>query len=253
MHEPMDRRGTDDGEHFLTPQHVASKRSSPVSRTREPVRSTMCFSAQCRREISMDCCGDPSTDEHDVELFRRATVQGDQDARAWVQQCLSEVVHDWLRRHPSREAACRLESEEHYVAQTFEHFWQATVQQQVTFRTLGGALQYLRASLHGAILDTLRTYSRPGEVALPEPGEPGEPQAEDVTSSSEVWDILQTILSNEREQRLAYLLFHCGLKPREIVRFCPQEWSDVHEIYRLRRTIMERLLRNADQLRWRLS
>ena len=60
------------------------------------------------------------------------------------------------------------------------------------------------------------------------------------------------MLSDEREKRLAYLLFHCGLKPREIIRFCPQEWSDVHEIYRLRRNIMARLLYNADQLRWRL-
>ncbi len=40
---------------------------------------------------------------------------------------------------------------------------------------------------------------------------------------------------------------------KEILRFCPQEWSDVQEIYRLRRNIMERLLRNADHLRWRLS
>ncbi len=252
MHEPMDRRGTDDGEHCLTPQHFASERSSPVCRTREPVRSTLCLSAQCRREISMDCCGDPSTDEHDVEVFRRATVQGDQDARAWVQQSLSEVVHDWLRRHPSREVACRLESEEHYVAQTFEHFWQATVQQQVTFRTLGGALLYLRASLHGAILDTLRTYSRPREVALPEPGEAGEPPVEDQTDSKEIWKILHTILPSDREKRLAYLLYHCGLKPREIVRFCPQEWNDVQDIYRLRGNIMERLLCNADPWRWRL-
>jgi hypothetical protein len=250
MHEPMDRRGTDDGEHCLTPQHVASERSSPVSRTREPVRSTMCFSAQCGREISMDCCGDPSTDEHDVELFRRATVQGDQDARAWVQQCLSEVVHDWLRCHPSREAACRLESEDHYVAQAFEHFWQATVQQKVVFRTLAGALAYLRASLNGAILDTLRAYTWPREVALPEPGEP---QMEGSVDDSEVWDILKTMLSSPRERRLTYLFFRCGLKPREIVHFCPREWSDVQEIYRLRRDIMERLLRNADQLRWRLS
>jgi hypothetical protein len=61
------------------------------------------------------------------------------------------------------------------------------------------------------------------------------------------------ILTNPREQRLAYLLFHCGLGPREMIRFCPQEWSDVQEIYRLRRNIMERILRNADHLRWRLS
>ncbi len=51
------------------------------------------------------------------------------------------------------------------------------------------------------------------------------------------------MLPNKREQRLAYLLFHCGLKSREIVRFCPQE----QEIYQLRRIILERVLRNADQ------
>ena len=88
---------------------------------------------------------------------------------------------------------------------------------------------------------------------LPETGEAGELQAEDTIDSSEVWEVLQTMLPNKREQRLAYLLFHCGLKSREIVRFCQQEFSDIQEIYRMRRSIMERLLRNADQLRWRLG
>ena len=171
-----------------------------------------------------------------------------------MQCCFGEIVLGWLRRHPSKATACRLESEENYVALTFERFWQATaLTQHVSFRTLAAALQYLRASLHGAVLDTLRAYSRPKEVPLPEPGEQGEPGAEDQTDSLEVWEILQTMLSNRREQRLAYLLYHCGLKPREIVQFCPQEWSDVQEIYRLRRNLLERLVRNADQLRWRLS
>ena len=76
---------------------------------------------------------------------------------------------------------------------------------------------------------------------------------EDMTCGSELWDNLNGLFSNPREKRLAYLLFHCGLKPREIVRFCSQEWSSEHEIYRLRRTIMERFLRNADQLCWRFS
>jgi len=130
----------------------------------------------------------------------------------------------------------------------FERFWQATVQQRIVFKTLGGALAYLRASLYGAILDTLRTYSRPREVSLPEPGEVGEPQVKDQAASLELWEVLRSMLPSEREQRLAYLLYHCGLGPREIVRFCPQEWNDVQEIYRLRRTILERLLRNANQL-----
>jgi hypothetical protein len=66
-----------------------------------------------------------------------------------------------------------------------------------------------------------------------------------------LWEILQRVLPGERERRLAYLLYHCNLKPREIVRFCPQEWPDVQQISRLRRTILQRLRRNANQFRWR--
>src|SRR5262249_19369319 len=150
----------------------------------------------------------------------------------------------------SKEAACRLESEENYVAQTFERFWQATsLTRQLAFNTLAAALQYLRLSLNAAIVDTLRSYARSREVPLPEPGDAGEPYAEDVISGAEVWEILQRMLPDKREQRLAYLFYHCGLKAREIVRFCPREFSDVREIYRMRRCIVERILRNADQFR----
>jgi len=171
-----------------------------------------------------------------------------------MQHCFGSLVLGWLRRHPYREKACRLENEENYVAQTFERFWQATaLSQKVAFKTLAAALRYLHLSLNGVILDSLRAHARSREVSLPEPGEPGEPHIEDVTSGCEVWEIIQTMLPDKREQRLAYLLFYCGLKAREIVRYLPQEWNDVHEIYRMRRSITERLLRNADQLRWRLS
>ena len=203
---------------------------------------------QCQREIQAYRRGEPSNETYGLELLRRAIMQSDQDAWAGVQQCFGEFVRGWLHGHPRREVACRLESEETYVALAFERFWQATVQQQLVFSTLSGALVYLRASLHGAILGTLRTYSRPREVSLPEPDETGEPQVEDQAASLEFWEVLQSMLPSEREQRLAYLLYHCGLGPREIMRFCPQEWNDVQEMYRLRRNIIERLLRHANQL-----
>jgi hypothetical protein len=180
---------------------------------------------------------------YSLELLRYAIAHSDQDAWARVQQCLSATVLSWLHKHPQREVVCGWQSEENHVVLTFERFRQAMVQRQVAFETLTEALLYLQASLCGTILDTLRASSRPREVSQPLPEKPS---AEDRTASPEVWASLQTMPSNGREQRLAYLLYHCGLGPREIMRCCPQEWSDVQEIYRLRRTILERLLRNAN-------
>ncbi len=254
---PMDTPYTNDGEPSTAPGKIPTERLSPISFLPNPPCceiSLPVLAAQCLRELDHYRSGEPCTDAYGLELFHRATFQDNQEAWAWVQHCFGGMVRGWLRRHPQREVACRLESEENYVAQTFERFWQATASnQQVEFSTLAAALQYLRASLNGAILDMLRAYARPGEISLPGPGEPGEPLVEDNTENSEVWEILHMILTNPREQRLAYFLFHCGLGPREMIRFCPQEWSDVQEIYRLRRNIMERILRNADHLRWRLS
>jgi hypothetical protein len=212
------------------------------------------LAAQCLREIDTFHRGEPCTDTSGVELVRRATLQKDQEARAWMHHCFGGVVRSWLRGHPSREAACRLESEEHYVALTFERFWQASpLPQQVELGTLGAVLRYLRASLNGAIVDRLRAYARPRAVPQPDSGAREEPHVQDTNDSSELWEILQTVLPNLREQRVASLLFHAGLKPKEIARFCAQEFPDIQEIYRLRCSIVEQLLRHADILRWRFT
>ncbi|WP_376796127.1 hypothetical protein [Thermogemmatispora sp.] len=188
-----------------------------------------------------------------LEIFRRATLEGDQQAWALLQNQFSDLVRAWMRRHPKREIALRLDSEENYIAQAFERFWQATAfKSDLQFTSLAAALSYLRASLNGAIMDTLRMYARPREAYLSTPGYEGAPVSEDRDDGGELWEILKSLLPQRREQYLAYLLFHCGLKPREVVRYCSQEFRNVQEVYRLRRNIVERLARNADQLRWRL-
>jgi hypothetical protein len=241
----------------IAPQSIPAERSSPGSQVSPPALRAMSCSAlaeHCMRELRSFRCGKSSNDQYGLELFRRATMQRDQQAWESLQQCFSEIVLGWTRRHPNRDIAYRLDSEENYVAQAFERFWLATAHNsKLEFSTLAAALEYLRASLNGAILDTLRTYSRPKEMQLPEPGKPGEPLVEGPEESSELWELLQSMFPNKREQRLAYLFFHCGLKPRDIIRYCYQEFSDVREIYRLRRNITERLLRNADHIRWRLG
>jgi len=257
VYDLMDTVYLEDGEPSNVAAGIPAERRLSVSLPSNPPCSELNLpelAAQCIRELGNYRRGEACTDTYGLELLRRAIIQSDQEAWAWVQHCFGGMVRGWLRRHPQRELACRLESDENYVAQTFERFWQATAfNQRVKFSTLAAALQYLRASLNGVILDDLRVYVRPREISLPGPGEPGEPLVEDDTENGEVWESLQLLLANPREQRVAYFLFYCGLKPREIIRFCPQEFSDIQEIYRLRRNLMERLLRNADYLRWRLS
>ena len=257
MHDTIDTFYTDKGEKPGTLQDTPCDRSYRIRLESDTIYSMMSLPVLAEhglREISNYRHGDPFNEQYGIELFRRATVQGEQEAWYWLQCCFYEILLSWVHCHPSRDIALHLDSEENYVAQAFERFWQATARvKKVEFHTLAAALRYLQVSLNGAIVDTLRAYSRPREIPLPESGSPGEPLAKDGIGSGEVWAIIQKLLSNACEQRVAYLLFHCGLKPREIVRCCPQEFKDVQEIYRIRRNITERLLRNADYLRWQLG
>jgi len=209
---------------------------------------------RCMSEIKNYRRGEASSDQYCLEIFRRAMHE--QDDAAWILLVdrFKEFLLAAFRRHPKSEAASRLDSPENYVARAFARFWMAAVHnQQVTFTSLGGALRYLRICLNSTILDMLRSYARTKEVPLPEPGFAGEPAMEDQDEGSELWEVIRTMLPGERERLLAFLLYQCNLKPREIVRLRPQEFSTVDEIYRLRRNIVDRLERGADQIRWKLS
>jgi hypothetical protein len=118
-------------ERLIAPQGVFHENASAVCPTGESALRTLTVSElaeQCLLELNASRRGEPSTDVYGVELLRQATVWADQEAWASLQHCLTEVVRGWLRHHPSREVAARLESEENYVAQAFAHFWQASTQ-----------------------------------------------------------------------------------------------------------------------------
>lgn len=209
---------------------------------------------RCISEINKYSHREEYDDRYCLEIFRRAMVL--QEAAAWdlVQRRFAPTVGSWVRRHPNREAAYRHDSEENYIAMAFARFWVASVNnQQLEFTSLAAALRFLHACLNSAILDTLRAYSRPNLVPLPEPGFPEEPMTEDSDEGRNLWEAVMAMLPNKREQRLAYLLYQCGLKPREIVQRCPNEFRDVQEVYRLKRNIMERLTRNKERLHWLIS
>ena len=214
------------------------------------------LSDRCSGEVRRYMHEEAHNDDYCLEIFRRAMLQNDAHAWELLMQRFHSLLVGWVRRHPNREIAYRLDSEENYVAFAFERFWRVTVRNNsLEFNTLASALAFLRACLNSAVIDTLRGYARSNEVPLPEPGFAEEPAMDDTIDgeSCETWEIIKSLLPNKREQRVAYLLYHCGLKPREIVQFCPQEFDDVREIYRLIRNIRDRLERNKGRLRWLLG
>ncbi len=209
---------------------------------------------RCMSEIDNHRRGEESNDQYCLEIFRRAMLEHDDEAWSLLVNRFQEFLLAAFRHHLRCEAASRLDSPENYVARAFARFWIAAVHnQQVTFTSLGGALRYLSVCLNSTILDMLRSYARTKEVPLPELDFATEAAVEDQDDGSELWKIIRDMLPNERERRLAFLLFHCNLKPREIVRLRPQEFPDVTEVHRMKRNIVDRLARSADLVRWRLS
>jgi len=85
------------------------------------------LAALCVGEINNFRRGEPGSETYSVTLLRRATVQGDEEARAWIEQCFNELVLSWLHSHPEQGTASELHSEEYYVAQTLEYFWRAVL------------------------------------------------------------------------------------------------------------------------------
>lgn len=200
---------------------------------------------------------DKSNDEHFLEMVCQVLLHNDQLAKEKVQRQLSEAVLGLLHFHPRREEASKYGDEEYYMAQAFECFWQAIGQdKEVELRTLSVVLKYLQASLDGVITETLRNYSYSKELSIAKPVEPdypGKPVLTEHDNSSEIWKNIQSLLSNTREQRLAYLLFHCGLKPKEIVQSYPLEYSNLKEILHLRYKIMIRLTTSPSSLSFLLA
>lgn len=210
----------------------------------------------CQQETIAYRRGQAYSDRYAVELFRRAMIE--RDAAAWeaLQTCFTGVMLGWLHRHSQFDRAYELDSEENYIALTFTRFWQASWNNpELHFTTLASALDYLRASLNGVVMDTLRIYMRKKETSLPEPDSGSDlfVDWQDEAENTDLWQAIANILVDERERRVAYLLYHCGLKPRELVDFCPQEFATVSEVYRLRRNIIHRLTRHADLIKWKIG
>src|SRR5579875_4097527 len=155
--------------------------------------------------------GESDDERYSLEILRRAAVLQDEGAWAALQVLFSKYARLWFARHTCRQIALRYEPDEQtYIDDTFRRFWQAVSDQRLMFCSLAGAIRYLHMCLNCAVMDVLRAYARPHEEPLPDDGSSGELVVEDIYHEEDLWELLKGLLCDEREQRLAYLLFHCN-------------------------------------------
>lgn len=197
---------------------------------------------QCGIEIHHCTAGVPLSERYYGELLFRAIVQGDHDAWNAVQQCLNEPMRGWMDCHPKREAACRLDNVENYITQAIARFHKAAILQQVDYWRLPSALEYLRVSLNSVLLDAMRDATRPLTTLLAK-----RETCDSVMSTpvSDFWEMLEKMSLDTHKQRMAFLLFNCGLRPHDIVQMFPEEFCDEQEISQFRCSIIKQLM-----IRW---
>jgi hypothetical protein len=214
-------------------------------------------------ELSVSCAEElnrhrhkQSTDGHFcLELLRRATLLQMDEAWEALLHLLNEQVLIWLRAHPHYGTALTYDSEENYIALTFARFWAALRERRLHFANLPTVLSYLHATLNSTVIDTMRSYMRVKCISLLDPAvaEHVDLAVEEIYNEDYTWHSIQSLLENEKERQMMYLLYYCGLKPREVVARFPEQFDDVKEVYRLNHNIIERLRRKQDRLRWLLD
>ncbi len=194
------------------------------------------------KEVSDGDFGGTCHDQYYLGMFRRALKERNQDAQRWLEHHFRAMLIDWVHAHPNRDQACQLHPEEYFVIQAFKRCWQTSIQhRKLAFKNMPDILYFLRVNLNAAILDELRSNSRSDKAQLEKSIGVSGSFSNDDNSNREVWRLIEEKLPDARKRHLAFLLFHCALGPVEIVRRCPQDFSDVQEVSRMRRDIMELL------------
>ncbi len=178
-------------------------------------------------------------------LFRRALVYGDRDAWRMLYARYENLVAAWARRHPGFLRTG--EPAEYFVNRAFEKMLAAVEGDKFSrFPDLPSLLRYLKMCTYSAVLDLVRTRQR---QAFEEPGEvphTQDPEAEAIERlhAQEVWDLVQSLLRDERERVLVYESFVMGTRPQELKELRPDLFPTVQEVYLAKRNLLHRLRRD---------
>jgi DNA-directed RNA polymerase specialized sigma24 family protein len=198
---------------------------------------------RCEEEIARYRRGETHSERDCMDLLRRALTAGDDDAWVAVHRLYSGAVGLWLG-----DSGNEVDAE---IAAVFERFWHALRGPKFDrFASLPAVLQYLKMCAYAVKIDRGRAQRAAGQHDSLDERALILPDREDVAESAiqqvdapEFWRIVQEILEDEQERRVVYLSYVIGLTPRDICARHPSDFADARDVYRLKRSALDRLRR----------
>lgn len=188
----------------------------------------------------------------EIELLLNALA--DRDELSWEKAWLAWAprVAVWVRRHP--QFGRTGEEAQVFVSRSLEKLWRAVDQKKLAgFETPIQVLQYLKMCVNSSVVECLRrpvadlVYLDEEEQGsqLPDQGAHVEPTVVRQIERNELWRIVSEHARTEQEQVLVEAALVRGLPPRAIAQRYGGLFTDVQDVYRLKRNLLERLGRDV--------
>jgi len=207
---------------------------------------------------------DNSHEIYCFELFRRALQEKSEQCWSALYAQYSKLVAHWIGQFSQSSAPLLETAAEDLVTDTFTAFWRAfTADKLTTTNQLAPVLSYLKSCAVTAVLQAKRREERKvqqvewkQEVLERNPStQQGSHRPEQMLLETmwqeQLWQLVNACCHDERERVLARLSFVSDLKPSEVLKRHPDLFTDVAEIYTMRRNLKNRLWRDkALQALW---
>lgn len=187
-----------------------------------------------------------------LALFTLAVAHASQEAWECLYRQYQPLVHSWVMQHPEARRLIAYEGDIFsFVNGSFAKFFLAmTPEKLLNSPSLAALLAYLRRCTNSVLCDEARLLRvRAREEALTD--NPQEPAREDpldglvdAANAEQFWHILRGELRSDDERHVIWQLYGLDMKPREVYQQAPHRFSNVSDVYRTKRNIMERLRRS---------
>lgn len=208
---------------------------------------------QCQQETARYQTNQRHHEEPCLKLFRWAIVENNQPAWNAIHAQYRPLVLSWVRQHSQFRLLA--ESADVFANAAFLKFWKAMSPEKFSqSQNLGALLSYLKLCVHSTLIDEIRRrqrqaheVSRWDEITALEKHYPSVETLviHQTTADALEWLVRQQ-LQDETEEVVMTLSWFYGLPPREIQARNPHLFATVREVYRIKRNILNRLLRDPE-------